>query len=155
MPNPYNIQAIRILPMDKKEEFLTEEEVRRFLSVELILDQKGRYWYREQGMDIKNGYSLVLFQYDASIVGYGIAIKRVIDVCAAIVNGRKVQYNGYFQFLTMTVHNISRIELSEIQQIVPKITRFSQAKPTIEMEYYDDIYDLLLQKQVEFAENQL
>ena len=36
MTNPYNVKEIRILPMDKKEEFKTKKEVREFLSVELI-----------------------------------------------------------------------------------------------------------------------
>lgn len=36
MTNPYDIKKTRILPMDKKEEFKTAKEVRKFLAVELI-----------------------------------------------------------------------------------------------------------------------
>lgn len=152
MANPYNIREIRILPMDKKEEFKTEEEVREFLSVELI-QRDGRYYYRERGIDIKDGYVLVLFQYDASIIGYGILKNVELDICTDVVNGKTIQYNGYFQFLTMTIHNISYIALRELQQIDDRITHFSNSKWRIKMDYFDEIYHLLLQKQAEFAQN--
>lgn len=152
MTNPYNIGEIRILPMDKKEEFKTEEEVREFLSVELI-KRDGKYYFRERGMDIKDGYALVLFQYDAAIIGYGILKDVESDICTDVVDGKTIQYNGYFQFLTMSIHNISRVALREVQQIEERITHFSNPKWRIGMEHFDEIYRLLLQKQAEFVQN--
>lgn len=152
MTNLYNIQEIRILPMDKKEEFKTEREVRKFLSVELI-QKDGKYYYRKRGMSIEDTYTLILFQYDASIIGYGILKSVEPDPCTDIVNGKTIQYNGYFQFLAMSIHNISSISLKEIQQIDDRITQFSNSKWRIEIEYFDKIYNLLLEKQIEFDGN--
>ena len=152
MENSYNIQEIRILPMDKKEEFTTLEKVRRFLAVELI-QRDGKYYYRERGMNIKGGHVLVLFQYDTSIIGYGILEDMIPDVCTDTINGKTVQYKGYFQFSAMSLHNISSISLSEIQQIDKRITHLSNPKWHIDMEYFDEVYHLLLQKQMEFAQD--
>ncbi len=154
MTNPYNVKEIRILPMDKKEEFKTKKEVREFLSVELI-QKDGKYYYRKRGMDIKDGYTLVLFQYDTSIIGYGILKDVESDICTDVVSGKTIQYNGYFQFLAMSIHNVSNVELREIQQIDDRITHFSNSKWRIGVEHFDEIYHLLLQKQVEFAQNKI
>ena len=151
MTNIYGIQEIRILPMDKKEEFKTEEDARRFLSTDLI-ENDGVYYYRERGLDIKNEYALVLFQYNTSIIGYGILHSIEKDEITSEVNGKTVQYNGYFQFMTMTIHNVSNITLEEIQKIDKNITHFSNPKWHIGIEHYQKIYDLLIQKQVEFAQ---
>ena len=150
MTNLYNIQEIRILPMDKKEEFKTEEEVRKFLSVELI-QKDGKYYYRERGINIQDAYTLVLFQYDASIIGYGILKSVESDPCTDVVNGKTVQYNGYFQFLAMSIHNISHISLREIQQIDGRIAQFSNSKWRIGLKHFDEVYSLLLKKQIEFS----
>ncbi len=157
MSNPYNIQEIRILPMDKEEEFMTEEEVRKYLSVDLI-QKYGKYYFRKRGilLENKNACVLILFQYNASIIGYGI-LKEINpnDPCKDWVNGKLIQYKGYFQFLTMSIHNISPISLEEIQRIDENITHFSNSKWRIEIEYYDQICDLLLNKQVEFMQNKI
>ena len=68
-----------------------------------------------------------------------------------MVNGTTIRYNGYFQFLTMSIHNILHIALREFQQINEKIIHFSNAKRRIEMKYFDEIYHLLWRKQLEFA----
>ena len=154
MGNLYNIQEIRILPMDKKEEFPTLEEARMFLAVELI-QRDGKYYYRERGMSIKGDHALILFQYGTSIIGYGILEDVIPDICTDTINGKTVRYNGYFQFLTMSIHNISSISLNEVQQIDEKITHLSNPKWHIGMEHYDDIYHLLLQKQAEFIQNKI
>ncbi len=53
----------------------------------------------------------------------------------------------------MSIHNVSNVELREIQQIDDRITHFSNSKWRIGVEHFDEIYHLLLQKQVEFAQN--
>ncbi|MCM1120526.1 MAG: hypothetical protein NC543_14330 [bacterium] len=152
MNNSFDVKEIRILPMDKKEEFKTEEEVRKFLSVELI-QRDGKYYYRERGMDIEDGCVLVLFQYDTAIVGYGILKDIESDICTHEINGKTIQYNGYFQFFAMSIHNVSHITLGEIQQIDDRITHFSNSKWRIGAEHFNKICHLLLQKQVEFEKN--
>lgn len=74
------------------------------------------------------------------------------DVCTDIINGKVVQYNGYYQFFTLTIHNIANISLNEIQKIDKSITHFSNPKWHIGMEHYNQVYDLLLKKQVEFEQ---
>lgn len=156
MNNIYNIQEIRILPMDRKEEFKTEEAARKFLATELVqLD--GKYYYRERGIDVKNVYALILFQYGTSIIGYGI-LRNVKDgAIMDIIDGKRIQYNGYLQFFAMTIHNIANVALSEIQQIDKRITHFSNPKWHIGKEnfeqVYPKVYDLLLQKQTEFVQS--
>ncbi len=151
MKNPYRIREIRILPMDKKEEFKTEEDARKFLSTELVL-RDGKYYYRERGIIIENEYALILFQYDASIIGYAMLNSIEKDVCTDIINGKVIQYNGYYQFFTLTIHNIANITLNEIQKIDKDVTRFSNSKWHIDIEHYNQVYDLLLKKQVEFEQ---
>lgn len=152
MANMYGIQEIRILPMDKKEEFKTENDVRKFLSTELI-EGDGKYYYRKRGINIENRCALILFQYNKSIIGYGILHSVEKDELTGEINGKAVVYHGYLQFLTMSIHNISNIALEEIQEIDENITHFSNPKWYIGIEHYDKIYALLLQKQIEFAQH--
>lgn len=158
MNNKYRIQEIRILPMDRKEEFKTEEEARKFLSTELIQPERdGKYYYRERGINIKNGYALILFQYYTSIIGYGILRNTKEDKVQDVIDGKKIQYNGYLQFFITSIHNIANITLNEIQQIDKRITHFSNPKWYIGKENFDQVYskifNLLLQKQIEFAQS--
>lgn len=150
----YNIQEIRILPMDNKEEFRTEEDARKFLSTELI-QFDGKYYYRKHGLIIKSEYALILFQYNNSIIGYGILHSIEKDEIIGIVNGEEVEYRGYLQFFAMSIHNISNITLVEIQEIDKNITRFSNSKWHIKIEHYHKIYDMLLQKQIDYEKSKL
>ena len=45
----------------------------------------------------------------------------------------------------MSIHNVSNVELREIQQIDDRITHFSNSKWRIGVEHFDEIYHLLLQ----------
>lgn len=136
--------------MDRKEEFKTEEEARKFLSTELIQPNRdGKYYYRERGIVVKNGYALILFQYYTSIIGYGVLEKPVPDV----IYNEGIRYNGYLKFFTTSIHNIANITLSEIQRIDKRITHFSNPKWHIRKEYFNQIYDLLLQKQIDFTQS--
>ena len=147
---------IRILPMDRKEEFKTEEAARKFLSTELV-QRNGKYYFRERGINVKNGYALILFQYGTSIIAYGVLESVEDDPIVDVIGGKKIQYNGYLKFFTMSIHNVANITLSEVQQIDKRITRFSNAKWYVGKEHfnqaYSEIYDLLLQKQAEFAQS--
>lgn len=152
MSNMYHVGEIRILPMDKTEEFKTEKAARDFLATELIEKEDGKYYYRERGLDVRNPYTLILFQYDASIIGYGILKDSVAEGCTGIIDGKTINYEGYFQFFTVSIHNVEKITLNEIQQIDGHI-EFTNAKHHIDIKYYDAIYNLLLKKQSEFWKN--
>ena len=150
--NMYHIGEIRILPMDKTEEFKTEKEARDFLATELI-ERDGKYYYRERGLDVRNPYALILFQYDASIIGYGILKDSKADGDTGTIDGKIINYEGYFQFFTVSIHNVEKITLNEIQQIDGHIEQFTNAKHHIDIKYYDAIYNLLLKKQSMFCKN--
>lgn len=150
MSNMYHIGEIRILPMDKTEEFKTEKEARDYLTTELI-EKDGKYYYRERGLDVYNPYALILFQYDASIIGYGILKDSEADGCTGRIDGKIINYKGYFQFFTVSIHNVEKITLNEIRQIDGHIEQFTNAKHHIDIKYYDAIYALLLKKQWEFC----
>lgn len=152
MANQYNIQEIRILPMDKTEEFETKKDAREYLATKLIrLD--GKYSYRKRSVDIKNPYALVLFQYNNSIIGYGI-LKSVEENKHLGETGscEECQYNGYLNFFAITIHNIDPIKYQEIHDIDEAVIPFSNAKQFIDITYFDEIYKLLRQKQVEYEE---
>lgn len=155
MANQYNIQEIRILPMDKIKEFKTEKNAREYLATELI-DLDGKYSYKERGIVIKNPYALVLFQYDSSIIGYGILNsveeKKHPGKTGA---GEECQYNGYYNFFAISIHNISTTKLKELQNIGINIESFSQAKRFIEITHFDEIYKLLRKKQVKYEQKRL
>lgn len=152
MANQYNIQEIRLLPMDKTEEFKTVEDARDYLATELII-LDGKYSYRERGIVIENPYALVLFQYDNSIIGYGI-LKNVEKYThlGKTKYGKELQYNGYLNLFAVSIHNITAIKLDEIRKIDKNIKSFSNVKQFIKIEHYDEIYKLLLQKQIEFEQ---
>lgn len=152
MSNMYHVGEIRILPMDKTEEFKTEKAAREFLATKLIEKEDGKYYYRERGLDVGNPYALILFQYDASIIGYGILKDNVAEGRTEPIDGKIVNYKGYFQFFTVSIHNVEKITLKEIQQIDGHI-EFTNAKHHIDIKNYDAIYKLLLEKQSEFWEN--
>ncbi len=150
MRNMYHIQEIRLLPMDKEEEFKTEADVRKFLAADLI-QRDGKYYYRERGIIVENGYALILFQYDGAVIGYGVLKDVVKDECADVIDGKTIEYKGYLQFFTISVHNVEKITLAEITKISNNIKKFSQSKQFIEMERFDQVYSLLRKKQIEYS----
>lgn len=150
MKNMYHIQEIRLLPMDKEEEFKTEADVRKFLAADLI-QRDGKYYYRERGIIVENGYALILFQYDGAVIGYGVLKDVVKDECTDVIDGKTIEYKGYLQFFTISVHNVEKITLAEITKISNNIKKFSQSKQFIEMERFDQVYSLLRKKQIEYS----
>lgn len=153
MTNMLGVQKIQLLPMDKREEFKTEEDARKFLATELV-QRDGKYYYRKSGIDIKNDENdLILFQYNSTIIGYGILLGR--EKIGLTDEETGVDYNGYLQFMTMSIHNVSNITLEEIQEIDGSITRFSNSKSFIDLNNITKVYDLLIQKQAEFAQCRL
>ncbi len=143
------IQEIRILPMDKKEAFQTEQEVRAFLSHGLA-EQDGKYYYRKRGIVLHKGHTLILFQYSNTIVGFGIIQNVVKQKYSEVLNGRTVEYHGYFQFIPESVHNIAQISWKELKEIDKNISAFSQAKQYIDIEHRNQIYGLLFKKQIAY-----
>lgn len=144
-----SIQEIRILPMDKKEAFQTEREVRAFLSHGLA-EQDGKYYYRKRGIVLHKGNTLILFQYSNTIVGFGIIQNVVKQKYSEVLNGKIVEYHGYFQFIPESVHNIAQISWKELNKIDKNISVFSQAKQYIDIEHRNQIYGLLFKKQIAY-----
>ena len=153
-----NIQEIRLLPMDKNEEFPEEEEVREYLAVKLPEEEDGKYYYRERGIIIENYNALILFQYDASIIGYGVLtgvekLNEQGEVHTEQVSEKMVPYNGYYQFIPSSIHNIEEISRDELQKIVGDIP-LKNAKQHIDMKHYDSIREKLLEKQEEYEKDE-
>lgn len=117
-----------------------------------MFQREEQYYYRERGLDVSNPYVLILFQYDASIIGYGILKGSETDGHTETIDGKIVNYEGYFQFFTVSIHNVEKITLNEIREIDEDIKQFSNAKYHIDIECYDKIYALLRKKQCEFWE---
>ncbi len=63
MFDSYDIKEIRCLPMDSQDEFINEDEVREFFDTGLA-EEEGRYYYHQNGINLKNTDALVLFQYN-------------------------------------------------------------------------------------------
>ena len=143
----YAIQEIRLLPMDDKIEFLTWKSVRDFLAAGLA-SQDWEYWYHERGINLKDTDAVVLFQYKASIVGYGVFRTRVkTGPYPEMVNGQLLTYHGYNKFYPNSVENIEPITASEFAQIVPKFRKFCQSMQKIDLSHLAEISKLLEYKQ--------
>ena len=150
-----NINEIRILPMSNKDyESKTEYDARKFLSTALI-ERDGKYYYKSRAINIKDKYALILFQYNNTIIGYGVLEDIVRNPITEMADNKTIGYNGYLQFLTITIHNIHNIALQEIQAIDNAITSFSNAKQQIDIKYYYKIYELLLQKQLKYNKSKV
>lgn len=143
----YAIQEIRLLPMDDQIEFPTWKSVREFLAAGLA-SQDWEYWYHERGIDLENTDALVLFQYKASIVGYGVFMTRKKEgPCSEMVNGQLLTYHGYNKFYPNSVENIDPITASEFTRIVPKFRKFCQSMQKIDLSHLAEISHLLQYKQ--------
>jgi len=133
----YDIKEIYILPMcDKKQKtygFMNDDEVRDYLSEELPLTKKGKYYYNEIGIDLYDTDALILFQYHAKILGYGVYNDRNCD-------------DRYFQFYPNSIHNVKAISAEELRAIYPDFKEFTRMKK-IPLSFLESISHLLKRKQ--------
>lgn len=138
----YNITQIRFLPMNNENDdygFTSEESVRDFFSNELVKD--GKYYYGAKGLDIYDQDALILFQYGAHIVAYGVFMTRDYD-------------NGYYQFYKESIHNIEKISSVEFKAVNPDFKRFGNYMGDVKIELLEPITVLLKVKQMVFENEQ-
>ena len=115
--NKYDITKIRLLPMSNtrfEEDFKDEKDVRRFLAHRLPKEENGECWYLEKGINFPNDTeALVLFQYNAKLIGCGILYqrKKVIEEYDGNI------YHGKLCFYPESIINIDSITFEEIKEI--------------------------------------
>lgn len=144
----YAIQEIRLLPLSKEKEFPTWNDVTDYLDHDLPVKYNWKFWYREKGIDLENTDALILFQYDAQIVGHGVFKTRVaIEQPPEMVRGELVIYHGYNEFYPNSVRRIHPITSQELTVIAPDFRRFSRMKK-IDLKYLAQICQLLKQKEI-------
>lgn len=150
----YEVHEIRVLPMDKKIEFVNKDQVENFFIVDLIAD--GKFYYQKRGIRVRKQHALILFQYDNEIVAYAvleeaISLKEIGEhPYTAIVNGQRIKYYGYYQFYDDSIQAIQGITSEELRNTVDGFKRFSQSKQFIRIKYIKEICKLLYRKQVAF-----
>ncbi|MEZ3423936.1 MAG: hypothetical protein K1W39_09505 [Lachnospiraceae bacterium] len=149
MFDSYDIKEIRCLPMDSQDEFINEDEVREFFDTGLA-EEEGRYYYHQNGINLKNTDALVLFQYNGNIVAYGIFKTREKEVLTAEVHGKQITYNGYNLFDTESVHNIEKISSEEFRALNPAFKRFSQSMQKTDINLLKPLSILLEKKRKAF-----
>ena len=138
----YDIKEIRILPMcntqqQKEYGFENDDEVRDYLSEGLPSTEKGKYYYKERGIDLYDTDALILFQYGGRILGYGIYKDRNCD-------------DRYFQFYPESIHNVEEISADEVRSVYPSFKRFVRMQK-IPLDYLEAITPLLKRKQKLFV----
>jgi hypothetical protein len=140
---PRPTKQIRILPMSSIEfpDATSEDVQRMFFLNDLKHRENGKYRYRNQGMKAPVG-SLILFQFQNMIIA------------SAILAGNERfdtpedhQYSGAYYFDTSSIRIFDPILIDEINAVVPHITKFSQVKQEIDSQYWDEVEELIHQKQ--------
>lgn len=139
MLEKYNIEQICLLPMGQDENigFSSEEEVRDFFDNDL--SENGIYYYGKRGLDIYNQDTLILFQYNGFIIGYGVLKTRNYE-------------KGYYQFYPESIHNIEKISSVEFKAVNPDFKKFGQGMASVCIEFLEPISVLLKIKQAVFDE---
>lgn len=138
----YNITQIRFLPMNNENDdygFTSEKSVREFFSKELVKD--GKYYYGAKGLNIYDQDALILFQYNANIIAYGVLMTRNYD-------------DGYYQFYKESIHNVEKISSAEFKAVNPDFKRFGNYMGDVNIELLEPISTLLKNKQEVFENKQ-
>lgn len=139
-----DIPEIRVLPMDKNNEFKTYEAAVNFLTKEMV-ERKGEYQYKKRGM-ICNENSLVLFQYDSKLIGCARFLKR-IKYNEPIIDSKKDVYKGYFRFdIDSIVIFDEPITESEIRSIDDHLVGLENVKQSIKIKYLKSVLKLIHNK---------
>ena len=137
-----NESDIRIIPMSK-EEFANKsiEQVQcDYFKGELINENKCKYYYRTKGIKCEQN-TLFLFQYDNHIIAS--AILEEIETFSPETKG---EYRGAWKLKQDSICVFEPITCEELQYVVPELSRFSQAKQSIDSKYRDKISELILRK---------
>lgn len=139
-----DIPEIRVLPMDKNNEFKTYEAAVNFLTKEMV-ERKGKYQYKKRGM-ICNENSLVLFQYDSKLIGCARLLKR-IKYNEPIIYSKKDICKGCFRFdIDSIVIFDEPITESEIRSIDDHLVELENVKQSIKIKYLKSVLKLIHNK---------
>lgn len=125
-----NYQEVRILPMDRQNEFNNREtadvQANYFLSempsrLKIPENYQGIYCYKSKRMNVLgSGKTLVLFQYDNRIIA---CADLILDVPNMTDNG----YAGYYVFEPKSIKVFRPIDSEGISNIFGKRIKFAQA----------------------------
>ena len=122
------VPEIRILPMNKSEEFDNESIDRvqqEFFEDELSSRHDGKYHYRNSGLRSPKN-SLILFQYDNRIVAS--AQLKDIEKFNVSVQGK---YKGAYYFYKDTIEVFDPITFEGLQSVCPNVKEFKRTKQII------------------------
>ena len=135
---------VRILPMDKKNEFKYEsiQKIQTDFFLEDFPNRNdnigyGKFHYKTRGMKIDKNTTLVLFQYDNKIIA-----------CANIYDKRKFNksngiYHGAFYFEPTSIKVFSPITNEELNNIFHCKKTFGQIKHHLKVDYVNDFMNKL------------
>lgn len=135
-------KTIRILPMDKEEEFKEINNIQAlqndFFLNDLAHRENGQYCYKKNGMATDGCLTLVLFQYNNHIVA-----------CADLLKVSKFKeargnYNGAFDFDTNSIKVFDELNNEEINNIFCADIKFGQTKHYLDSQYQNNFFNSLI-----------
>ena len=128
------VRQIRILPTSSDDfDFENEEAMKHFFTQKLPSDGKFHF-YKNNVAEPEN--TLILFQYNNSIVASGIMEERIDTM--------EKGYNGYYLFRKDSINLLTRpISKDELKDADVGFDRFGNTAKDIKMDYFNKINDLL------------
>ena len=141
------INEIRMFPLTDDPDCSSRIKLKKYLTKKLPETQEGRFYYpNNPGIEEFKENTLVLFRYEAEIIGCGIAT-GVNKEDEKTENGR--EYNGYFQFIPESIKYFPSKPITKDDIIYStNIERMSQGKQIIDLEYLKEIKRLLKQRKI-------
>lgn len=138
------IPEIRFLPMDKKNEFKTYEAAVEFLAGEMV-ERDGVYRYRTSSLKCKKG-SLILFQYDAKLIG-SISYIDNVKYEEPNIHSEKDISKGYYVFNTENLIIFDEpITAAEYFNIDNTFKNFNQSTRKTDVKYLKEVLNLIISK---------
>lgn len=139
-----DIPEIRFLPMDKKNEFKTYEAAVEFLTGEMI-KRNGVYGYRTSNLKCKEG-SLILFQYDARLIGSISYIDNVKYEKPKVYSETDIS-KGYYLFNTENLIIFDEpITATEYFNIDNTFKNFNQSTRKTDIKHLNEVLNLIISK---------
>lgn len=128
------VRQIRILPTSSDDfDFEDEEAMKNFFTNKLPSD--GKFHFYKNNIADPEG-TLILFQYNNSIVASGIMEDRIDTM--------EKGYNGYYTFNKNSIHLLDTpISKEELRGANVGFERFGNTTKEIDMDYFRKINDLL------------
>ncbi|WP_207648088.1 HNH endonuclease [Clostridium beijerinckii] len=148
--NNKSIPEIRFLPMSK-DVFKTYEDVVEFLS-KTMCEKGGEYEYIRCKMRCKEG-SLVLFQYDAQLIGSA-KLSKIIDYEKPIIDSEGNKCCGHYIFDISSIRIFdSSITAKEYKKIDKLFKEFGQGSRETELKHLSKVLTLVNSKISDKDEN--